>query len=67
MDTSTNELENKMKIYVYKNELLGENGDEFNDQSLIDVIECESTEECENKFNEKYGINDFCYSFCGHE
>ena len=56
-----------MKIYVYKNELLGENGDEFNDQSLIDVIECESMEECENKFNEKYDINDFCYSFCGHE
>lgn len=53
-------------IYVYKNELLGDNGDQFNDQSLIDEIEGETDDECDKKFNDEYGINDYSYSYSKH-
>lgn len=52
-----------LTIYVYKNELLGDNSDQFNDKSLVDTITCETEDECDKKFEDMYGSNDYSYSY----
>lgn len=54
------------KLYVYQNDLLGDNGDEFNDTSLVDTIRCDTEAECLAKFEADYGSNDYTGSFVKH-
>jgi hypothetical protein len=51
-----------MKLYVFDNELLGDDGTEFS-AALCDEIEAETEEECFNKFESEFGSNDFLASF----
>lgn len=55
-----------LTIYVYKNELIGDKGDQFNDESLVDTITCETEDECNKKFEDMYGSNDYSYSYTKH-
>lgn len=56
-----------LTIYIYANELLGDNGDQFNDESFVDTITCESEDECNKNFEDMYGSNDYSYSYTRHE
>ncbi len=53
-------------IYVYQNDLLGDNEDKFDDLSLVDEITCDTDEDCDKEFDEKYDSNDYCYSYTKH-
>ena len=52
-----------MKLYIYDNELLGDDGTEFNDNSCVDCINCDTADECLAKFEADYGSNDYTASF----
>lgn len=54
-------------IYVYSNELLGDNGADFNDESCVDIISCDTEMQCVEKFNADYCSNDYSYSFARHQ
>ena len=53
-------------LYVYDNMLLGENGTDFNDESCVDSINCDTVEECLAKFATDYSTNDYTASFRRH-
>lgn len=55
-----------LTIYIYSNELLGERGDQFNDNSLVGTITGETNNECDKEFEQEYGSNDYSYSFTAH-
>lgn len=50
-----------MTAYIFDNELLGDNGDNF-EAALIDELTGTETE-CLADFEEKYGSNDYTLSF----
>lgn len=51
-----------MKIYVFDNEMLGDDGTKFA-AALCDEHEAETEQELFSWFEEKYGGNDFTCSF----
>lgn len=53
-------------LYVYDNELLGDNGADFDDTSCVDSITCDTGEECFAKFEADYGSNDYSASVTKH-
>ena len=55
-------------LYVYENALLGDNGTNFNDASLVDEISGFNNEdEALHAFEELYGSNDYSASFTPHD
>ena len=54
-------------LYVYENELLGDEGDDFSDTSCVDSITCDTDYECLAKFEEDYGSNEYTASFTKHQ
>ena len=53
-------------LYVYDNALLGDDGVDFDDDSYVDHITCDTAEECLAKFEADYGSNDYSASFTKH-
>ena len=53
-------------LYVYDNELLGENGTDFNDTSCVMSYIYDSEEECLANFEEEYDSDDYTASFTRH-
>ena len=51
-----------MKLYVFNNELLGDDGTEFA-AALCGEIEAETDADCFAKFEDEFGRNDFSASF----
>lgn len=55
-----------IKLYVYENEKLGDNGNDFSDDSIVDCIYCDTPDECIAKFEADYGDNNYTASFVRH-
>lgn len=55
------------QLYVYDNELLGDDGTQFNDTSCVDCINRSTEEECLAEFNAAYDSNSFTSSFTKHQ
>ena len=54
------------KLYVYDNELLGDNGDDFSDSSCVDEINKPTAEECLEYAQANYDQNSYTWSFSRH-
>ena len=53
-------------LYVYDNELLGDNGTDFNDTSCVMSFNSDSEEECIARFEADYDSDDYTTSFTRH-
>lgn len=54
-------------IYIYDNALLGDNGDDYSDESCVDSVTRDTPEECLAEAGENYSSNDYTYSFSKHQ